>query len=161
MDRSLMNMQRDFNEISEKFRKGEFSLQTVSYLVTMIRNCANTLVEQELDLPLEIPMNVLQNDVEVINLGKWQNDNTRYFAENSHSYNPLYQKFNSGAFYLNDVYVVTSYVQHNFIKLGIDRDFLLRIPEVTLRDDVALVKGSNFMGSGRVFANYIDKAIQL
>ncbi len=161
-----MMMRRDFHLISEEFKTENFTLQTVSRLIEQIRLYKNNLTKEQAVLLLEIPISILENDVEIMGSGRWSKTNGHYFSGNitwvnSDYFTKLKEKFASCKFGLEDIIDLARQVRDNFEELSSASDFLLRNVEVTLRDDVKLIAGSTFEKSGKVFAENIDKAIQI
>lgn len=56
---------------------------------------------------------------------------------------------------------LTKYIQRNLVDIGTDIEFLLRNPEVTIKDDVEVVAYSNFYKSGKIFARFIQEAMDM
>lgn len=159
---SNLTMVREFFILKDSFENGDFSLRTVSDLIVTIRENRNNLTGEQAALLLDIPLNVLEYDVELTDKGSWQESNRGYFLGNmgvdTEYVNELRQKITVGSFSLKDIYDLTKYVQENFKDLSLGADFLLRNAEVTLRDDVKLHNYSTFNKSGKAFAHYIQLA---
>lgn len=160
---SDLSMVRDFFIIKEEFENGDFSLQTVSDLIVTIRTYRNKLTSEQAVLLLDIPLNVLENDVELKDNGLWQKSNRDYFSGNMNGHDSDYikelkERITLASFGLEDIYDLTKYVQGNFKELSMSVDFLLRNAEVTIRDDVKLNTYSTFNKSGKAFAHYIERA---
>lgn len=163
---SVMQMERDLNSISKLFKLGEFDLQTVSNLVVYIRQYRHLLTAEQAALLLEIPIDILKNDVELIKPNKWQIDNADYFGGNiiwvsTEYFDELKKKFYSADFELEDIIDIAEHVKNDYENLSSASEFLLRNVEVVIRDDLNLVSYSNFKDSGEIFAKYIDKAINI
>ncbi|MEK5393987.1 hypothetical protein NSQ59_27185 [Margalitia sp. FSL K6-0131] len=159
---SDLSMVRDFFIIKEAFENGDFSLQTISDLIVTIRTYRNKLTSEQAVLLLDIPLNVLENDVELKDNGLWQKSNRDYFSGNMNVHDSDYikelkERITLASFGLKDIYDLTKYVQGNFKVLS-GVDFLLRNAEVTIRDDVKLKTYSTFNNSGKAFAFYIERA---
>ncbi|MBC9783531.1 hypothetical protein H1S01_03265 [Heliobacterium chlorum] len=160
-----LNMLREFNLVSEQFERGQYNLGIISSLIVKIRRFNKSLTPEQAQILLEIPKNVLQNDVTLKDdEGKWARTNAGYFSGNmTQTKDPFIRemkaKFSSGNYELADIARLTEYTQKNFKKLEVE--FILRNPEVTLRDDVELIPGSSFLQSGRVFAAVINKALSI
>ena len=164
--RYSLDIKRDFGRISQEFREGNFSLQTVSRLIEIIRLYRKNLTPETASILLEIPINVLENDVELKNSEKWVKENSDYFAGNitwvdSDFLIDMKKKFYEGKFDLNTIIKLTRHVKDNFEELWSASEFLLRNTEVTIRDDVEISKYSNFSHSGNTFANQIDSALSI
>lgn len=154
---------RDFFILKDSFESGDFNLQIASNLIVKIREHRKDLTSEQVALLLEIPLNVLENDVELINPGSWQESNKKYFignmdVNNSDYIKALKEKISNATFELEDIHELTKYVQDNFEELSLGVDFLLRNAEVTIRDDVKLNPYSTFNQSGKAFAHYIERA---
>lgn len=163
---SVIQMERDLNSISRLFKSGEYDLQTISKLVVYIRKYRNLLTPDQAALLLEIPINILKNDVELKSPNKWQKDNAEYFGGNitwvkTEYFNELRKKFFSANFELDDIIDIAEHVKDDYENLSRASEFLLRNVEVAIRDDVNVLRYSDFKDSGAVFAKYIDKAIDI
>lgn len=160
---SNLSIVRDFFILKESFENGDFSLQTVSDLIVTIRTHHSKLTNEQANLLLEIPLNVLKNDVELKNSISWQESRRGYFLGNMNTDDTdfvknLKEKVASASFNLEDIFSLIKYVQDNFEELSTSVDFLLRNAEVTIRDDVRLYSSSTFNNSGKAFARCIDRA---
>jgi len=164
-----INLKRKFNKISKDFKNNNFKLDTVAALVDEIRRGISSLTAQEAELLLEIPISVLETDVELTNLEEWKEQNRKYFSENM-TLDDLYiinlkNKFKEGFYDLDDIKNLTLYIKDNFDdlndKFGRTTGLLLRNVEVTIREDVKLINNDNFYASGNIFSQYIDEAINL
>lgn len=164
-----INLKRKFNKISKDFKNNNFKLDTVAALVDEIRRGISSLTAQEAELLLEIPISVLETDVELTNLKEWKEENRKYFSENM-ALEDLYimelkNKFKEGSYDLDDIKNLTLYIKENFEnlndKFGRSTGLLLRNVEVTIREDVKLINNDNFYASGNIFSQYIDEAINL
>ncbi len=160
-----MTMERDFNVFKEDFLNGDFDLNTIVELIIKVRHYRNKLTSEQAAILLEIPLNVLENDVELKNNGDWQRRNSDHFSGNMGAnidyIKELRDKIMSNNYELNDIYDLTKYVQENFASLSGSVEYLLRNAEVTIRNDVNLYSYSNFNKSGKVFAKYIEKALNI
>lgn len=161
-----LQIKKNFNELARKFEKNEFDLQTVSSLLVLVRRNRKEISNTAAELLLDIPLNVLQNDIELKDKQKWINDNREYFAGNitwvdENFENEWKQKFSSGNYGIEDIIELCKIVRSDFDKYRSSCEFLLRNVEVTLRDDVIVLNYSNFYNSGRVFASQIFKAIEI
>lgn len=157
---SRMKMERDLNILSEKFKTGNYNLQTVSEIISCIRYHLYVLEQEEIKKLLEIAKNVLLHDVELKNPNSWVEARASYFTGNivnlkSPCYKDLISRFSQSNFTLGDVIYLIDCIQKG--KYECD-DFILRIPEITIKEDVKLLPG-NFMESGKIFAKYIDSII--
>jgi hypothetical protein len=154
---------RSFNEISEEFMSADFGLDTVSSLIACMRLQRKNLSNDQMKNLLEIPIDVLSNDVVLKNDKEFQAE-ANYFYGNigslarDHEYlQSFISRMNAGELTLNDMISYTKYIQDN--PPLHESDFLLRNTEVTIRDFVQLSSLNNFRRSGRVFANLIDRII--
>lgn len=156
---------RDFYEISQSFSEGNYDLLTISGIISKIRSYAAILSPEEARILLDIPISILENDVELINPNKWAEKNSGYFAGNitwvdSNYFNQLKTKFAYGSFDLNDIVDLVKKVRDDYLNLYLASEFLLRNVEVTFRDDVKLVDVARFHKNGNLFAEQIKKAIK-
>lgn len=161
-----LQMLRAFNEISEEFlNRDKISLDTVSNLIVSIRLYRYELSKKQLRVLLQIPLNILQNDVELKDPTGYTIHGD-YFSGNmvlrgDDFMDVLKKKFSSSMFSLEDVTTLTKYIRDNIENIKGEIEYMLRIPEVTIRDDVHLISSSNFGRSGRVFSKIIDNAMGL
>lgn len=159
-----LQTKRDFNKLAQEFMNNKFDLTTVSNLIVLVRGYNKEISKYEAELLLEIPLNVLSNDVELIDESEWADKNAGYFEGNitwtdDDFKNFWKSKFSSGKYGLKDIIELCKVVSEDFEKYRNSCEFLLRNVEVTLRDDVKIKKSSNFKDSGNVFSSHILKAI--
>lgn len=155
---------RNFQPIKEAFESGSYDLGTVATLLSEIRANRNNLSGRQAMMLLEIPLNVLKEDVQLKTRESWAMENRTYFSGNMNSTGDAYldqlkQTFESGVFKLQEIYDLTAYVRANFISLDGRVEFLLRNAESTLSFDAQLMKGSTFYDTGRAFAKHIEIAL--
>lgn len=163
---SDLQLKRDFNEIADEFLAGNFDPTTVSKIITLIREYQGKLSPEQVKILLEIPINVLENDVELINPDLWVSHNRGYFSGNitwveSEYFDDIKKRFATGNFGLGDIIELAKTVQNDYENLYSASEFLLRNVEVTLRDDVQLKGYTSFHKSGNVFSEQVKKAINL
>lgn len=161
-----LQVKKEFNELAQKFETGEFDLKTVSNIIVLVRRYRKEISNIAAKLLLEIPLNVLQNDVELNDKENWIDDNRGYFEGNitwvdDNFKNEWKKRFSSGNFGIEDIIELCKIVSSDFEEHRSSCEFLLRNVEVTLRDDVTVLSYSNFYNSGRVFASQIFKAIEI
>lgn len=161
-----LQAKRDFNELAQFFLEGNFNLGTVSNLIILVRRYRNEISEIEAKKLLEIPLNILENDVELIDENNWASRNADYFAGNITWVDGDFEKtwknkFHSEQYGLEEIYELCKIVSDNFEEHRSSCEFLLRNIEVTIRDDVKVEEYSNFFDSGNVFALHILKAINI
>ena len=159
-----LQTKKDFNKLAQEFMNDKFSLTTVSNLIVLVRRYRKEFSKDEAKLLLEIPLNVLSNDVELINELEWADKPSGYFGGNitwidDDFKNTWKPKFSSGNYGLKDIIELCKVVSEDFHKYRSSCEFLLRNVEVTLRDDVKIKKSSNFKDSGNVFSSHILKVI--
>lgn len=155
---------RLFYDIAQKFKDNEYSISTVSEIITTLRENKDEITDLEAEKLLEIPINILKNDVDIQDEKNWANDNASYFGSNVTWVDSNFQekwknKFYSKNFQLSDVIELTEIVKNNFKKYRDASEFLLRNAEVTLRDDVVLKSHSSFKRHGDFFYEEIKNLI--
>lgn len=161
---SNLQVMRSFNAISQEFMSNDFDLRTVAELIARMRLHRHDLSSDQFKNLLEIPIDVLCYDVvEKDKKVKFLYSETDYFygnmkhAARDHEYfQQFLDRMRAKDLSLNDMIAYTRYIQEN---PSLHDDYLLRNTEVTLREFVILSDFSNFMRSGRVFANLIDRII--
>ena len=163
---SEINMKRDFNILSKELKSDNFDLRTISNIVSNIRMHNGNLTAEQAKKLLEIPINVLENDVELISKVTWQSEHAHYFSGNitwveSDYFIKLKHRFANKNYTLSDIIDIAKIVGDEFDEYRSASEFLLRNVEVVLRDDVRLTGYTNFKQSGNVYAKIIDDAIGL
>ncbi|MEG0133513.1 MAG: hypothetical protein RR891_06120 [Clostridium sp.] len=160
-----LQTKRNFNVIAKEFESNNFKIETVSQIIVCLRKHKSDLTDQQAKTLLQIPIDVLENDVELKNEIKWQQENSSYFAGNitwaDDDFKRLWKdKFTNKSYDLMDIAELCKTVANNFTKYREASEFLLRNVEVTLRDDVDIRSYSNFYKSGNVFSNEILNVIK-
>ncbi len=150
-----LQARRVFYKIAIAFRDGVFDIKTVSQIVENVRHMQRYLTDMEAKELLEIPFNVLKNDVHLKNDTTWVKDNSSYFSDNicvkEKEFEELWRrKFKVGDFNLPDITKLCEFIKNDFNKYG-RNDYLLRNMEVTLRNGVEINESSDFNQSGEVF----------
>jgi len=154
---------RRLNEFVRNFEDGSFDLQTISSLVSLIRYYRGFLSDGQFRNLIQIPIDVLDNDVEISNeekfirFGGYYSGNIRPTKDKYLS--DLKVKFSNRGHELEDILNFTIYIHDNIDKLRYEIEFLLRNTEVVLRDDVKLLSYSNFKTSGNIFAQQIKNTM--
>ncbi|HEY8804808.1 MAG TPA: hypothetical protein VIM42_06830 [Clostridium sp.] len=164
-----LTLKRRFLKISNKFRTGDFNLSTIAMIIDEIRFSVGELTSDEVKLLLEIPMSVLKHDVDLNDESHWSKENMDYFGGNlcieDEFVMDLRKKVLKGHCGFNDMWSSLEYVKNNYNKLitkhGRNIELILRNPEVTIREDCKIVNEDEFRNSGEIFAQYVDKAINL
>ncbi|MFR4987494.1 MAG: hypothetical protein ACLUCH_08885 [Lachnospirales bacterium] len=100
-----------------------------------IRNYRNILKEEEINILIDIFKDAIDNAKLKISENKWIEKNCYYFAGNSFLNEKWQEKFQNKSFTLLEL---KNYIEE--IKYTKDYEFSLRVPEVTLRDDVEYEK---------------------
>ena len=172
--RNSLRTIRKISEISQEFETGKFDLHTVARLISVIADSYRALSGEQLESLLQIPLDLLEHDVELTDPMHWSTQRAHNFAADilvdqcgqdaihEGKMAEMRKKFESGCFNLSDVWDLTSYVQENHDKLGIAVESALRIIEYTfLYDDIACREHSKYMCSGRAFAIHINKTMGL
>jgi len=162
-----IHVKRELSKLEKNFRSGKFELQTIASMVTDIREWAfSDLTDQQISALLEIPFDVLQNDVTLIeDEKKWANEQGYFFHDKAAGiYDDdvieLRFRFKKSEFGYSDILYLLDYVRTYIADLGLDIDFLLRIPEVVLRDDVALKSAEDFTDGGAIFADKVAEVLR-
>lgn len=165
--RESFRMMRDLNDICQEFRSGKYDLEIVWTLISYLErdfgyaHCSN---HEQFDALLQIPIDVMQHDVEVRDMRRFQDEGT-YFSSNvtpekTEFLSQLKAKLKSCNFKLKDIVDLTEEVRDHYLE--VDKvTFLLRIPEVVIRDHVQLKVDSKFLSSGKIFAMHIEKVMGL
>lgn len=153
-----------FYEIAKEFKNDQFDLKTVARIIIFIRSERKDLTAQEARLLLQIPINVLENDIELINKPKWVEENGSYFVGNitwaDNEFTDKWKtRFSKDNFGLADMVELCKIIADDFDKYRSCCEFVLRNPEVTLRNDVKLKKSSNFNYRGELYYEEILKAL--
>lgn len=152
-------------DIALKFKDGTYTTKTLSEMIVILRENKEQITDAEAKQLLEIPVNCLQNDVEIKNDEKWADENASYLGGNITWVDKDFQdkwrnRFYSGNYGLQDVIELTQIVKNNFAKYRRASEFLLRNAEVVLREDVVLKGNSKFKQHGEVFYNEITNIIK-
>jgi hypothetical protein len=157
---------RELNDIKIIFNNNEHDLQTISHLITIIRGNKYNLGKENIRKLLEIPLDVLEHDVELkkesefIKFGSYFSGNIR--TSNDMSILKFKDIFENHEHTLQDIVDFTKAIYNRINvdeKMIYEIEFLLRNPEVVIRDDINLYRYSNFNKSGSIFALYIDNVI--
>lgn len=159
-----LHVKRSFNTISQEFLSNDFDLRSIAHLLAKIREHREHLTSEQYRNLLEIPIDVLRNDVVLLDEKDYQTHGGEYFygniggrAEDHEFLQYFVGRIKAEELTLNDMVAYTKCIQDNPSLQS--NDYLLRNPEVTLRNYVKLYSPGNFMESGRVFANLIDRVI--
>lgn len=152
-----MNLQTQikFANIYSKFQNETHTPNDVGRLIEILRMNKHSISDNAKKLLLQIPLCVLENQVELISPTDWASKNSSYFSGN-YAQEPLHSRFSSKNFNLDIMVDCLNEIISDEAKLN--SDFHLRNPEVTLRDDVCVKKYSNFKESGKIFARIMGKA---
>lgn len=160
-----IDMLREFSLLINAFSEdNNLSFENVAVLFEVTRFYKNELTGEQIRQLLEIPLDILENLVELKVLD-WAKKNRDYFTgnmaitEENEFLNYLKKKFESATFELEDVTLLTRYIHDNIDNFGSELEFLLRIPEVTIRDDVRFIEEYNLEGRGLVYSKIIEKVI--
>lgn len=164
-----LSLKNRFLKAGNKFRTDDFNLVTIASIIDEIRYSVGELTTDEVRLLLEIPISVLKDDVDLRDEPLWYQENMEYFAGNLCIEDDfgmeLRKKVLDGNCNINDMLRSLEYVKDNYNSLinrhGRNVELILRNPEVALREDCIIVNGDKFRSKGELFANYIDKAINL
>lgn len=155
--------------MNNQFRTGNFNLSTIAAIIDEIRFSIGELTCDEVKLLLEIPISVLKLDVSLKNESLWLQENMDYFAGNlcieDEFVMTLRKKILKGKCGINDMWSSLEYVKNNYNKLinrhGRNLELILRNSEVTISEDCKIVNEDEFRSNGELFAQYIDRAINL
>lgn len=154
---SIMELQTQikFANIYSKFYNEEHTPSDIGRLIEILRENKKSISDESKKLLLQIPLCVLEHQVQITNINDWANQNGHYFAGN-YAQEPLHSRFESNNFDLSIIVECLKEVIADSLKLN--SDFHLRNPEVTLQHDVSVKDYSNFKESGKIFAHIMDKA---
>lgn len=150
-----LQTQIKFSNIYSKFYNEEHTPADVGKLIEVLRDNKRFISDNAAKLLLQIPLCILENQVELKNSATWAKQNGDYFARN-YAQEPLHSRFDSKDFDLNIMVDCLNEIISDSSKLN--SPFHLRNPEVTLRDDVIIKEYTNFKESGKLFARILDKA---
>lgn len=150
-----LQTQIKFANIYSKFHNEEHTPTDIGELINILRANKHSISDEAKKLLLQIPLCVLENQVEIKNISDWSEQNGHYFAGN-YKQEPLHSRFESNNFDLDIMVECLNEIISDSSKLN--SDFHLRNPEVTLHDNVVVKKYSNFKESGKLFARIMDKA---
>ena len=153
-----LQTQIKFADIYSKFYNEEHTPADVGKLIEILRHNRQSISDDSKKLLLQIPLCVLEKQVEVKNIVDWANQNGHYFAGN-YAQEPLHSCFESNSFDLNTMVDCLKEIISDSVKLN--SDFHLRNPEVTLLYHVSIKNYSNFKESGKLFAHMMDKAFDV
>lgn len=161
-----LQLKKDFNELAKKFETNKFDLKTVSQLIELVRLYKQELSANSARILLEVPLNVIKYDVELKDKETWVNSNREYFSNNiiveDKDFKKKWrQKFSNDDYDTQDIFELAKIVSEDFEKYRYSCEYLLRLIEVTIRDDVNLFDDSNFYKSGKIFSSHIIKAIEV
>lgn len=150
-----LQTQIKFADIYSKFYNEKHTPSDIGKLIQMLRENKQHISDESKKVLLQIPLCVLENQVEIENVSDWAEKNSHYFAGN-YAQEPLHSRFESKNFDISIMVECLNEIIADTSKLN--SDFHLRNPEVTLRDDVHIKDYSNFKESGKLFAHIMDKA---
>ena len=155
----IMDLQtrRKFFDIYSKFCNEEHTPTDIGKLIEILRENKLSISDESKKLLLQIPLYVLENQVEIKNIATWAEQNGHYFAGN-YAQEPIHSRFESNDFDLGIMVECLNEIISDSSKLN--SDFHLRNPEVTLRDDVTVKSSSDFKKCGKMFVHIIDKAFE-
>lgn len=144
-----------FFSIHSKFLNNEHTLADIANLIENIRYNKHSISDDATKILLQIPLCVLENQVEIKNTVSWAEQNGHYFAGN-YAQEPFHSRFESKNFDLNIMVQCLYDIMTDPSKLN--SDYHLRNPEATLRDFVTIKEHTNFKESGNYFACLMEKA---
>lgn len=150
-----LKTQIKFASIYSKFNNEEHSPSDIGQLINILRDNKKFISDESKKLLLQIPLCVLESQVELKNEADWAEQNGHYFAGN-YAQEPFHSCFESGNFDLSTMVDCLNDIITDTSKLN--SDFHLRNPETTLQHDVIIKNYSNFKESGKLFAHIMDKA---
>ena len=153
-----LQTQIHFASVYSKFQNEVHTPSDIGKLIEIVRYNKHSISDEAKKLILQIPLCVLETQVELKNPTDWSTTNGDYFSGN-YAQEPLHSRFASNNFDLSIMVDCLNEILSDSTKLN--SDFHLRNPEVTLRDDVIIKNYSNFKESGKLFARIMDKAFDL
>lgn len=158
-------MRRKFSEVAQEFKSNTFNVKTIYKIVELVRENKNELTDNECKELLQIPINVLLNDVELIKELEWSSKNSSYFYGNipdkiNLSSNQWKVKFSNGDYDVEDIGMFCEMIADNFAVYRSASEFMLRNIETTLRDDVKIKTYSKFKSLGEFFYRELLKIIE-
>jgi len=150
-----LNIQIKFAKIYSNFLNEVHTPKDISELIETIRYNSSNISYQAKKTLLQIPLCVLEDQVQLKDYKTWVSNNSSYFAGNC-SFEPFHSTFNSGNFDLKTMYDYLKDIISDSQK--INSDFCLRNIEVTFRDDVVTEQYSTFKESGKIYARIMEQA---
>lgn len=151
-----IKVQNKFASIYSKCINEQQTVQDIGTLIVEIRNNAKSISDEAKKILLQIPLYVLENQVELKeDSSTWASKNGYYFAGN-YAQEPIHSRFSSEKFELDIMVDCLKEIMSNSNLLN--SDFHLRNPEVTLTSDVTTKNGSKFKESGKLFASIMERA---
>ncbi len=150
-----LQTQIKFAQLYSKFYNEEHTPSDAGKLIEILRENKHFISDTSAQLLLQIPLCVLENQVELKDADNWASANGSYFSGN-YAQEPYHSIFAKGDFNLEDVVNCLKEIISDSSKLN--SNFHLRNPEVTLQHDVNVKEFSNFKESGKLFARIMDKA---
>lgn len=160
-----INVLRDFNIIYQKFNEKSATLEEIETLLSLVRKHKGNLSDEQIISILEIPQNVIREDIELNNPLKQSGS---YFSKNIR--NPkkakflgdLATKFGQNEIYKDDVADLIAYCQKEIDSERNELEFYLRVPEVILGFGNSILKNEDgFRKAQYVFARILKKQLGL
>ncbi len=155
-------LQKELEKFALAFKNQEFDLKMISKIVTLIREEKGILKVEQKRVLLNISIDVLENEVSIANAKSFYNEG-HYFANNMYSSEveseKIRKKFLSGNYSLEDITDIVRLVRDRYIDTNMELEFMLRNPEVVLRDDVQINNLQSFLEKGKIYYSYVQQAI--
>ena len=153
-----------FRRVMEALRQEASILQSLSSAITLVRSFYKSLPPESLRILLDIIIETLRFEVSVPDVAAWSKKQSRYFSKNIIQDTPdflaaLKQKFDNTDFSLDDIISLTEFIRDQFKQLGASIEYLLRIPEVTIRDDVKPIFTSRLLEKAPYYAGQVEMAL--
>lgn len=150
-----LKTQTQFAKIYSNLKSEQHTVQDISDIIKIINDNKHSISDDAKKILLQIPLCVLETQVDLKNQDTWASKNGHYFAGN-HAQEPIHSRFASEDFDLD--IMVDCLIQIMSDSYLLNCDFNLRNPQVTLRDNVIPKQYSNFKESGKLFARIMEKA---
>lgn len=149
----------DISDIYDAINTNRHDLRHITALVSYANENYNHIADEHLYSILAVSADVLDSKVVLRNAAGWSKLNAEYYANLAQELPYFKKKFLSGSYDL-DTIVDLCYILMNEVRYIRSQD-LLKIIEVTLRDDVNIIDDSAFLLSGKTYAQKLAHIVEL
>lgn len=147
----------EFASIYGKLKTNTHTLEDVSEIIWIVNQMDESVTNEAKAMIMEIPLYVLQNEVELSIKDEDVAGRGMYFAGNSNMAGEYRELFENGNYDLSTI--INQF--KNVIDDNLFHAFAMRNAQVVLRDDVRLKYKEHFKESGVFFAYILEKAFEL